>query len=284
MNFLKQKMADLSRRFLVSLITACIVVGLIVFSSTAWVSALLVITVAALTAIGIWEYAQLVHAKDFKPAVLLMMLFGVAEVFSFFFSQKFSSHEDLPAAILVIAAAAFFIRHFRESKNALILIAVEFFGVCYVAVPLSFLLGILYSDEGKWWLLYLIIVTKVTDIAAYFVGRLWGKQKLAPHLSPKKTVEGAIAGFLCALFVSLAISQIAALLPPNTFSITLTESLWLGMLIGFFSQMGDLAESLLKRDAVVKDSNTLPGLGGILDMVDSLLFTGPIVYFFLRWY
>jgi len=166
---------------------------------------------------------------------------------------------------------------------------VEFFGVCYVAVPLSFMLGILFPvphhgamQEGRWWLVYLILVTKVTDVGAYFVGRLWGKRKMTPVLSPLKTVEGAAAGFLCAILLSLGMAYIGNRFSQGSFDLKISESVWLGMLLGIFSQIGDLAESLLKRDALVKDSNTLPGLGGVLDMVDSLLLTAPIVYFFIR--
>jgi phosphatidate cytidylyltransferase len=280
-----KRLADLNRRVVTSTLTALIVVGLIVFSSHLWVSALLVLIVGFLAAVGVWEYAQLAHAKDLKPASGLMIIMAVCVVFSFFISQKFPEYIELPATVLIIAAASFFIRHFKNTSNALILTAMEFFGVCYVAIPISFFLGILYSSEqGKWWLLYLIVVTKVTDVGAYFVGRLWGRQKLAPRLSPKKTVEGAIAGFSCALAASVAIAFLAQPFPKAAFGLTLSQSVWLGMLIGIFGQVGDLAESLLKRDAVVKDSNTLPGLGGVLDMVDSLLFTGPIVYFFLKFH
>jgi phosphatidate cytidylyltransferase len=125
-------------------------------------------------------------------------------------------------------------------------------------------------------------VTKITDVGAYFVGRLWGKTKLSPTLSPKKTVEGAAAGFISAVIASILIHFAGRQFFNSHFGLSFVESIWLGMLIGVFGQIGDLAESLLKRDAVVKDSNTLPGLGGVLDMVDSLLFTAPIVYFFIR--
>lgn len=284
-----QRMADLSRRLVVSIIVGSAVAALIAFSSHPWVSWVLMAVVATLAAIGVWEYAQLAVEKEIKPRSQLMMAIAVLEVIAFYASLVFVDFPQLPVLVLASAAVIFFLAHFNQTSNALPNIAVQFFGVCYVAVPLSFLLGVLYPfphhgaiQEGKWWLAYLIAVTKVTDIGAYFVGRLWGKTPLAPFLSPKKTVEGAIAGLLCAVGMSLWIQCLGEYYAPDLFHLTRIESIWLGLLMGVFGQIGDLAESLLKRDAVVKDSNRLPGLGGILDLVDSLLLSTPVLYFFLR--
>jgi phosphatidate cytidylyltransferase len=284
-----KQMADLNRRLVVSTISGIAVASLIFFSSNSVVSFFLMLCVAALAVIGVWEYAQFAIAKDFQPSALLMAILAAVEVAAFYGSLVFVDFPQFPALVLVAAVILFFINHFKDTTNALANIAVQFFGVCYVAIPLSFLLGVLYPfphhgapQEGKWWLAYLILVTKITDVGAYFVGRLWGKHKLSPLLSPKKTVEGGIAGFVAAILMSVCMHYLGDLFSHGTFHLSLLESILLGALIGVFGQIGDLAESLLKRDAVVKDSNTLPGLGGVLDMVDSLLITTPIVYFFLR--
>lgn len=284
-----KQMADLNRRLIVSSILGVIVAFLIAFSTSPFVSLLLMLSVAILAAIGIWEYAKLAANKGLEPATRWMMAAAVIEVAALYASLVFVDFPQLPVLVLAIAMVVFFLLHFRDTKDALSTIAVEFFGVAYVAAPLGLTLGILYpvayhgvAQEGRWWLVYLILVTKITDVGAYFVGRLWGKTKLSPTLSPKKTVEGAVAGFVSAVIASLLIHFAGKQFFNDHFSLSFTESIWLGMMIGVFGQIGDLAESLLKRDAVVKDSNTLPGLGGILDMVDSLLFTAPIVYFFIR--
>ena len=284
-----KQLADLNKRFSVSLIAVAVVVFLVVLSSHTLVSALLVLTVAGIGGVAIWEYARLARAKGLRLAVRLMVAAAVIEIVAFFISLKWPAWSLLPVGFLIISAIAFFISHFRNSTDALLDVAVEFFGLCYVAIPLSFLLGVLYPEstdvppqDGRWWLLYLIVVTKITDVGAYFVGRLWGKHKLAPVLSPKKTVEGAIAGFCCAVIISVVLQMIGQKFSEGTFDLNLIQAIWLGMLIGVLGQVGDLAESLLKRDAVVKDSNTLPGLGGVLDMVDSLLLTAPVVYLFIR--
>jgi phosphatidate cytidylyltransferase len=284
-----KQMADLNRRLIVSLLLGALVVSLIAFSTNSFVFVLLALCVAAFASVAVWEYAQLSIAKGFRPATLLMIVAAALEVIAFYTTLVFVDFPQLPILVLFIALIAIFLNHFRDTTDALPSIAVAFFGVLYIAVPLSFMLGVLYPvahqgipQEGRFWLLYLIAVTKITDVGGYFVGRLFGKHRLSPTLSPKKTVEGAIAGLLCAVLMSIAMHFIGRSFLTGSFHLSLVESIWLGMLIAIVAQIGDLAESLLKRDADVKDSNSLPGLGGVLDMVDSLLFTTPIVYFFIR--
>jgi phosphatidate cytidylyltransferase len=284
-----KQMADLNRRLAVSVVLGAIVSLLIAFSTSPFVSLLLMLCVAALAGVGVWEYAQLVINKGIHPSARWMVVAAVAEVGALYASLVFVDFPQLPVLVLFATMILFFLLHFRDPFAALYTTAVEFFGVAYVAAPLALMLGVLYptdyhglAQEGRWWLVYLIVVTKITDVGAYFVGRLWGRTQLSPTLSPKKTVEGAVAGFVCAVIGSLCIQISGHFFFGAHFSLSVVEALWLGMLIGVFGQIGDLAESLLKRDAVVKDSNTLPGLGGVLDMVDSLLFTIPIVYFFIR--
>ncbi len=281
-------MADLHKRFFVSCVVLTILGTFIVFSTQVWVSFLIGLTVAVVAGVGVWEYAQLAQAKGLQPATRFMIGIGVSVVFTYFISLKNPGFTQLPIVVLALGIMLLFLRHFRDTQEALVHIAVEFFGICYIAVPLSLLIGILYPtaiegvrEDGRWWFAYLIVVTKITDMGAYFVGRLWGKHKLAPVLSPKKTVEGAIAGFVCAWLASIFIALLGRKYSHGMFELNLLEATSLGMIIGIVGQIGDLAESLLKRDAVVKDSNRLPGLGGVLDMVDSLLLTGPTVYFFL---
>ena len=282
------KMADLKRRFFVSSVAGALVAFLILYSQHAFVRILLLLVVLLIACIGVWEYAQLAIAKGVRPAVRLMLFCSPIVVIAFYISLYFATLPQLPIFVLVLSLLAFFIYHFQAPQNSIINIAVEFFGVTYVSVPLSLMLGVLYPiahqgipQEGRCWLIYLIVVTKITDVGAYFVGRLWGKHMLT-QLSPKKTVEGALSGFLCAILASVLIHFLGGKFVGEGFHLSLTEAIWLGALIGSLGQIGDLAESLLKRDAQVKDSNQLPGLGGVLDMVDSLLITTPVVYFFIH--
>jgi phosphatidate cytidylyltransferase len=283
-----KKMADLNRRLLVSSISVALVAFLILYSQHALIRVLLLLFVVAIAFVGVWEYGRLAIAKGIKPALHLMLCCSPVIVIAFYISLYLAAVPQLPIFVLVLSLIVFFIYHFRVPQNSIINTAVEFFGVTYVSVPLSLMLGVLYPvahqgiiQEGRCWLIYLIVVTKITDVGAYFVGRLWGKHMLT-HLSPKKTIEGALSGFVCAILSSVLIHFLGVKFVGEAFHLSLIESIWLGALIGSFGQIGDLAESLLKRDAQVKDSNHLPGLGGVLDMVDSLLITTPVVYFFIN--
>lgn len=287
----QRNLTDLNKRLGVSLVAILIIAFLMIFSDNVVVKALLIICVAGLAAVGVWEYGQLAKAKSLQLSLVAMITIAASEIIAFFLAHKLMVFSQMPAIVLALGAAVFFVLHFKETTDALLHVSVEFFGVCYVAVPLSFMLAILYpisstgiSWDGRVWLVYLILVTKVTDVGAYFVGRLWGKTPLAPILSPKKTVEGAVAGLLCAVGCSVIFSWGGARLFPNYFHLPIWGAVFLGFCIGVVAQIGDLAESLLKRDASMKDSNTLPGLGGVLDMLDSLLLTTPVVYFYLQFH
>lgn len=248
-----------------------------------WVVALLVATLAG---VAMWEYCHLrIQAKK-QQSIQMSVLLASLTPLTFFISTRLPyKGAPLPFLLLSIGAFTLFLYHFNKIEGAICSIAQSFFGICYIAVPLGLLLHILYSDAplltagaGRMWLIYLLVVTKMTDIGGYFGGTLLGKRKLAPQLSPGKTYMGAIMGLSCALFSSLLFHFFSPILAP--FSLSLIASLLLGALIGLLSLLGDLAESLLKRDANKKDSNSLPGLGGMLDTLDSLLFTTPALYFF----
>ncbi len=134
-------------------------------------------------------------------------------------------------------------------------------------------------------LVYTILVVKMTDTGAYFTGRLLGRNKMVPWLSPKKTWEGFVGGLVTAIAVAILVGfwlQAAGFRSRDdvefTPSILVLASF--GLLMGLFSVAGDLSASLLKRDAEVKDSGTLPGLGGVLDVLDSPLMAAPVAWFF----
>jgi phosphatidate cytidylyltransferase len=126
-----------------------------------------------------------------------------------------------------------------------------------------------------------IFVPKCGDIAAYFVGRMFGRVKLTPLLSPKKTWAGFLGGFGGAAFAAVALMLIGRYVPPGVevFAFGWPEAVAFGITVGFVGTLGDLAESLIKRDGRAKDaSQTVPGFGGLLDVFDSVLFAGPVAY------
>jgi len=178
-------------------------------------------------------------------------------------------------ALLVAAAVA--VGRGRPDEDALRLAAVTLFPLLYLAVPLG-LAAALHTDRGRMTLLVPFLVVVASDSAQYYGGRTMGRRPLAPRISPKKTVEGAIAGVVVAAAVTPFLARLAIRDAPIGLMVLL------GVLIAIIGIMGDLFESLLKRASGIKDSSSLiPGHGGILDRIDALLFVFPAYALFLRY-
>ncbi len=269
----KLRFADLKKR----LITSTFVIGaiaLILFlSEYLLVKIVVLLLLALMSAVAMMEFTHLLEKKGVVLSKRVLFAFAALLTLSFAL--------PLQGAPLIVAALLFFALFCMQMKKingSIARISTSFFGLLYIAFPLGLLFRILYPQgglgplgDGTFWLLYLLAVTKITDIAAYFGGKTFGKRKIASNVSPCKTVEGGVIGLCAAVALSVGFSFF-------TDSFPLISSIALGLLIGAFGILGDLAESLFKRDAKVKDSNRLPGLGGVLDMVDALLFTTPLFY------
>ena len=168
----------------------------------------------------------------------------------------------------------------RQKEGAFMNWAWTIGGILYIGWLLSHLVALRGLDDGRNWVFLALLATFASDTAAFFVGRAIGKHHLAPHISPGKTWEGAIAGVLAAIIISLLFTLPTSLqLPLNYW-----QAVLLGLLVSVFGQLGDLVESLLKRNTGVKESgNLLPGHGGILDRTDSIVFAGIVVYYYVLW-
>ena len=178
-----------------------------------------------------------------------------------------------PMTIVVIFLRQLARQNTFEALNG---IATTIFGLAYIAGLMSYFFYIrtFKNQNGALLVLYLVLVTKMGDAGALMIGKLMGRHTLMARVSPRKTVEG----FIGAVLVSGLTGAMAHSLVPR-FSDSALQGLVAGLVLGIFGQLGDLAESLLKRDCQVKDSSRLlPGLGGVLDVLDSLLFTAPLFY------
>jgi phosphatidate cytidylyltransferase len=165
----------------------------------------------------------------------------------------------------------------RAVEGALEDTASTLLGIVYVALLFGYQVGIHRLQQGKYWLLFLYLVIWASDTGAFYVGSALGRHRLYEKISPKKSIEGLIGGTIASL--------IAALLCKLWLVKTLgmIEALLLGAVLALAGTLGDLSESLLKRSAGVKDSGALiPGHGGILDRMDSMLFAAPVLFFYLR--
>jgi phosphatidate cytidylyltransferase len=176
---------------------------------------------------------------------------------------------------------------FEKPGQTMAKIAGTILAVAYVGLLGSFMIQMRWFEgrhQGIMALVFLVATAKGADTGAFALGRLAGRHKLWPKLSPKKTVEGAVGGLLFGVGAALLVAAIArfALRVP-TLDLSLTVAY--GLVVGAVAQLGDLMESMIKRDCERKDaSSTVPGFGGVLDILDSLMFAGPVAYAFWLWF
>ena len=241
---------------------------------------------------AIWEFYRICEAKGLLTYKVWGVIGTVAMISGswFFFRQenRLELSYDFDILILLVFALGVFIRQFPQKLNptGIETMAVTLFGLIYVAWLGNFITRINFADHnGRYFVMFLVVVTKFTDMGAYLIGSTLGRHKMIPRISPKKTWEGTVGGILFAVG-----GAVMCLYWPHSLSqgicasgMNLTHALMLGLLLGAAAVIGDLAESLIKREANVKDSsNILPGHGGALDMLDSFLFTAPLLYVYMR--
>jgi phosphatidate cytidylyltransferase len=182
----------------------------------------------------------------------------------------------LPAlTLLIIFFALLFLFTFRDLRSASVEVSHVFTGFLYVPFLLAHLLMLRGLPYGIQWTFLLLVIVMAGDTCAFYVGSSIGRRKLYPKVSPNKSVEGAIGG--------LAGSVMGALIAKWTFfpELTFADALATALLLGILGQLGDLFESFLKRGFAVKDSGTIiPGHGGVLDRLDSILFAAPAAFYY----
>lgn len=281
---------NFKQRLLFGLFFSLFLIGVVYYSSHTWFQPVFALLTAGIISMALWEFYSLTKAHGYAPLTSLGIACTFTYIFSLYLNYLQPMHNALPEAVLGGALVLGFLYFFVTGSSPLINLAITFFGVFYLTIPLGCLLCINFFfpfdggiQDGRWWLCYLLVVTKMTDIGAYFCGKLLGRHKLAPYISPNKTYEGAFGGLLMGMLSSFGLALCLGNLGASAaFSMSAAHSLWIGAMISFLAQFGDLAESLLKRDMGVKDSSQLPGLGGFLDLLDSVVFTAPFLYIVLK--
>lgn len=309
-------MSNLAVRVAVSVVAVPLIVA-VVMAGGLWFLGFVLL----LSSLALHEYYALTVKAGFAPQKWAGMIAGAVVVATFYHAkiqmavlETFHSHgiavpfPTMAQAFLILSLVfvplVLCVELFRNTPHAIANIAVTVSGVAYVSlfggslvglrelyIPADFPVSQFFPVVGpnipddvvatvyRWGgstVLSVFVSLWVCDSAAYFVGSAWGRHRLFPRVSPKKSWEGAAAGFLGALAVWLVAR--AFVLP----YMTLTSAIACGVITGVFGQIGDLVESLLKRDAGVKDSSALiPGHGGVLDRFDSLLFVAPLVFVYL---
>lgn len=233
-----------------------------------------------LAVLGMREFYSIAEPAGLKPVrsvgyFAVLGWLGVIYNISLQVVEGFVAYSFMSTSVLVAAAFSVLWRFPRYSLSDL---AVTYVGTFYIGGLLGYLLLLRYlSEHGQWFLLTTLFITWAGDTGAYFAGRWWGKHRLADRISPQKTWEGLAGGVGLSVLVAMAIGE--------RFGLSHGLGALLGALAALAGAVGDLTESALKRMAGVKDSGRmLPGHGGVLDRFDSLLFTAPLVYYFLRWF
>jgi phosphatidate cytidylyltransferase len=295
-------MSELALRILFSVVAAPLALW-IVLAGGAPLAALL----AVVSAIGAWEFYRIARASGAHPlddaGIALAGLLPLA-VHAHYLGLLSARPAIAATVVLALLAATIWLR--GVDGGPLGAAATTVLGVVYTAGMLSFGYAIRYHDTvigydvvgakqlslgslalsvapGGVLLIFPMVVTWASDIGAFFVGRTIGGRKLIPSVSPGKTVSGAVGGLLASMLVSWLYAR-SVLVPVASLGFTPWGALGFGAMISVAAQVGDLFESLLKREGGVKDSSRIiPGHGGVLDRFDSLIFVMPVAFLLLDW-
>ena len=266
---------------LLRVITGSLLIGLVwtvLFAAPLWI--FFAVTCSFILA-GLNEFFALVELKGIPVERWIGLVLGLMIPVSI--AIGFEPTRGWELFFMLLAFFSLFVLQLRRpsSSQAMVGLSTTLFGIFYVAWCFSFLIKLRFLSgemvpDGRWLVAWLLLITKGGDIGAYTVGSLFGRHTLIPRISPSKTWEGVFGGLAFSVGASFLLKPVFPQVPTIHFVV-------LGLLLGGLGQLGDLSESLIKRDCQVKDSSRLlPGMGGVLDVLHSLLFTSPLCYFYIR--
>ena len=230
------------------------------------------VLVALAILVGLYEFYGMAKAGGWHPFTTVGVVCGVALSCMAFFEAPAPWLITALTGVVILLLSSLLVGG-TDQKGAVSRAAITLLGLMYVAGLMSFPALLRSMELGRTYIFYLVFVTWAGDTGAFYVGSTMGKRLLCPSVSPRKTVEGSVGGLIC--------SVLASGLAKFWFweGLGVVEVVVMGLGLGVMGQVGDLCESMLKRSFGVKDTGALiPGHGGLLDRVDSLLFTGPVLY------
>lgn len=248
-------------------------------------------------AVGLYEFYKMIENKGIKVYQKMGIAAGVSIPVLYTITRleevaPYLKNERFSYIILSLMIVGFMTRQVisGEIKEAMPKIAYTLFGVVYVSFMITHILymkdiGADYGNQGiyngRYWIMAVFLMVWASDSAAYFIGIAFGKNRLAPKISPKKSIEGAVAGLLAPIAVMFWLQHFLLFKGSD---IGIINTVVIGLIVGIFGQIGDLGESLFKREFEIKDSGKiLLGHGGILDRFDSMIFVMPLVYYYVKY-
>jgi phosphatidate cytidylyltransferase len=274
--------SELTRRILFAVVAAPASVAIIYFGD--WALAIVLAVLAALAAWELFRMARETGALPLEPAGIGLAALLPIAVHAQRLGIYTLSNTAIVTMVLLLFASTIWLR--GPTGKPLSSVAITAFGVLYAGL-FSYIYALRYHDyavgaaAGTALVFLPVLLTWTTDVGAYAFGRTFGKKKLIPSISPGKTVEGAVGGLGLAIVICLLYVRFI-LMPYAQLGLTIQGAVLFAIVISVAAQTGDLAESLLKREAGVKDSSRIiPGHGGILDRFDSLLFVMPVAFLLL---
>jgi phosphatidate cytidylyltransferase len=253
-----------------------IVIGLALTYAGGWIYAA---GLGIILAIAAWEYARLFETGGYAPAKLILTL----GTFAIALSGKFlnSIHSEIAFGLVILAIILNHILTYgRHQDTAAFDLSISLGGVVFIAFLGLFLVRLRFLPNGMFWLFQCLLPAGLSDVGAFGVGMLFGKHKIAPTLSPHKTIEGYLGGVATAVLIGLGTGLV---LGRYNSAFNSVRGLWLGLIIGAICPLGDFAKSIIKRQFGAKNTGTLiPGHGGVLDRIDTWLIAGIVSYFMIN--
>lgn len=244
---------------------------------------LFAVAMAFLLTLAGWEFGLLFREHGFRPSVPLLLV-GVPSLCLARYLGDFSLSTTWLTGLCLMAMIWHLMDYEGGASRSGTDFAITVAGFVYVGWIGSFLISLRCMQDGLWWLLVALPAVWLADAAAYFAGRRWGRHRLVPRLSPKKTWEGYLAGILVGSLSGMGLACLWRFGAGPFSSLTASGGLILGLVLSVLAVMGDLGVSMIKREMGVKDTGSLiPGHGGVLDRLDSWIWAGVLGFYLVGW-
>lgn len=269
----------LAKRVLVAVIL--LPIGIAAIYLGGWVFNSLVIIIMCLAA---WEYTQLFRSGGFQPAMPIVIT-GVFSLVALRAWKGFEYSAELISILILASMSYHLVAYERGKEQSGSDFGVTLGGIFYLGWIGAYLISLRSMTNGAWLVLIVLPSVWIADSGAYFIGRAFGRHRLSPRLSPKKTWEGYFAGVITGTLGGALLAYLWGFLAGPGWTVTPWQGALLGFLLAVLTTLGDLGESMFKRQVGAKDSGKLlPGHGGVFDRIDSWLWAAVIGYYLVNWF